>query len=315
MTALLAVRGLSCRFETRDGPLWAVRDVDLDIAPGETLGLVGESGCGKSTLARSIVGLLRPAAGSVRLAGAELLGPGGMSLAQRRQIQFVFQDPFASLNPRRTAATLIGEPLDVHRIGSREERRARVRELMRRVGLREEWGRRYPHEFSGGQRQRIGIARALALSPRLIICDEPVSALDVSIQAQVVNLLAELQRELGIAYLFISHDLALVELFAHRVAVMYRGRIVEQGDSRAVWRDPAHPFTRTLIEAIPLPDPSAPHRRFAALGPPGRVARSNGEACAYLEACRWASDACGGVPAPWRALEGDHAALCHGAPV
>jgi len=313
MTPLLAIRGLNCRFETRAGPLWAVRDVNLDIAAGETLGLVGESGCGKSTLARSIVGLVRPQAGSIRLDGESLLGSGGMSLAQRRQVQFVFQDPFSSLNPRRTAATLIGEPLDVHRIGTRDERRVRVKELMRRVGLREEWGQRYPHEFSGGQRQRIGIARALALSPRLIICDEPVSALDVSIQAQVVNLLAELQQELGIAYLFISHDIALVELFAHRVAVMYRGRIVEQGDSGAVWRDPAHPFTRTLIEAIPLPDPAAPRRSFNAGGQPGAVARTNEEACAFLESCRWAAETCGGVPVPWRNIGPDHAAFCHGA--
>ncbi len=253
MTPLLSVRDLSCRYETRDGPLWAVRDVDLDVMPGETVGLVGESGCGKSTLARCIVGLTPASGGSIRLDGEELLTRRGPSLAQRRQMQFVFQDPFASLNPRRRVEALIREPLDVHRIGTPAERTRRARELMERVGLHPDWGRRFPHEFSGGQRQRIGIARALALSPRLIICDEPVSALDVSVQAQVVNLLDALQRELGVAYLFISHDLALVEIFAQRVAVMYQGRIVEQGSSAEIWRNPSHPFTRTLIEAIPIP--------------------------------------------------------------
>ncbi len=307
MSNLLEIRGLSCRFETRDGPLWAVRDVDLDVAPGETLGLVGESGCGKSTLARAIVGLNRAVSGAIRLDGADLLAQPRMTPAQRRDVQFVFQDPFASLNPRRTAETLIREPLDVHRIGTRDERRARVAELMRLVGLRPDWAGRYPHEFSGGQRQRIGIARALALSPRLIVCDEPVSALDVSIQAQVVNLLAALQRELGVAYLFISHDLALVEMFAHRVAVMYRGQIVETGGSAEVWRNPAHPFTRMLIDAIPLPDPNIPRRPLR----PALPAVPSSGLCAFLPRCPDVLQVCRQVPPPLAAHSAGRTARCH----
>jgi len=257
MSPLLSIRDLVCSFKTARGVVRAVRGVSLDVFPGETVGLVGESGCGKTTLAKSIVGLVQPVSGSIRLDTTELVGLSRTARASlARDVQFIFQDPFSSLNPRRTAEALIREPLDVQRIGTASERTERVEWLMHRVGLRPDWKRRYPHEFSGGQRQRIGIARALALSPKLIVCDEPVSALDVSVQAQVINLLADLQREFNVAYLMITHDLALVEAFARRIAVMSLGEIVEIGTSSEVWNAPKHPFTRQLIDAIPLPDPA-----------------------------------------------------------
>ncbi len=261
MTPVLSIRNLVCNFETTRGLVQAVRDVSLDIREGETLGLVGESGCGKTTLAKSVVGLVQPVSGSIRVDGVERVGTPAGQGPLARQVQYIFQDPYSSLNPRRTAETLIRDPLDVQKVGTKAERIDRVEWLMERVGLRPEWKRRYPHEFSGGQRQRIGIARALALSPKLIVCDEPVSALDVSVQAQVINLLADLQREFNVAYLMISHDLALIETFADRVAVMYDGEIVETGKSSDVWNTPKHPFTRRLIDAIPLPDPDAVRRR------------------------------------------------------
>jgi ABC-type glutathione transport system ATPase component len=250
---LLTISDLVCSFDTSRGVVRAVRGVTLELNPGETLGLVGESGCGKTTLAKSVVGLVRPTAGSIRLNGIELVGASRAARKEiARDVQFIFQDPYSSLNPRRTAEKLIREPLDVHGVGNATERMDRVDWLMQRVGLRPDWKRRYPHEFSGGQRQRIGIARALALNPKLIVCDEPVSALDVSVQAQVINLLADLQREFSIAYLFISHDLALVEIVADRVAVMSAGEIVESAPSAEIWATPKHPYTRELIAATPV---------------------------------------------------------------
>lgn len=255
-TPVLAVRDLHCSFETTRGRVHAVKGVSLDLHPGETLALVGESGCGKTTLARCILGLQKPTSGEVLLDGDNLVGLSRREARRHRpRMQCVFQDPFASLNPRKRVEDLIREPLDVQRIGTSAERRRQVLELMERVGLRPDWGRRFPHEFSGGQRQRIGIARALSLRPAVLICDEPVSALDVSVQAQIVNLLWELQRDLGMSYLFITHDLMLVENFADRVAMMYQGMIVEEGPAQDVWRDPQHAFTRSLIDAIPIPDP------------------------------------------------------------
>ena len=256
---LLSIRAVHCSYQGSRGVVHALRGVSLDLAPGETLALVGESGCGKTTLARCILGLQRPDSGQILLNGRDLVP---LTRRQRReisaQVQCVFQDPFSSLNPRKRVSALIREPMDVQNTGTPRERDARVRELMEQVGLRPDWAARFPHEFSGGQRQRIGIARALALNPRVIVCDEPVSALDVSVQAQIINLLHALQRDLGLSYLFITHDLTLVENFADRVALMYLGEIVESGPAREVWRNPQHEFTRTLIDAIPIPDPDVP---------------------------------------------------------
>ncbi|MBM3523033.1 MAG: ATP-binding cassette domain-containing protein, partial [Alphaproteobacteria bacterium] len=241
-TALIDVSGLSKHFAVAGGVVRAVTEVSFALAPGETLGLVGESGCGKSTLGKTVMRLIEPSAGTIRIEGADVTALSRPAMRPyRRVVQMIFQDPYASLNPRKTAGQIIAEPMAVNDIGTSADRRARVAALLERVGLRPESAERYPHEFSGGQRQRIGIARALALEPKAIICDEPVSALDVSVQAQVVNLLARLQRELGLAYLFISHDLSVVAHVANRVAVMYLGRIVELAPREALWRRPLHP--------------------------------------------------------------------------
>jgi ABC-type oligopeptide transport system ATPase subunit len=258
---LLEVRGLVKHFPLARGPLAARRSgsvravdgIDLSLAPGQTLGLVGETGCGKSTAARLIVRLLEPTAGEIRFAGRDIAGLRGSALrAVRRELQMVFQDPYSSLNPRRTVGSILAEPLQIHSLEpDRAARRRRVEELMETVGLSPEHRGRYPHEFSGGQRQRIGIARALALRPRLLIADEPVSALDVSIQAQILNLLRELQHELGLALLFISHDLSVVRYMCERVAVMRGGRIVESGPAAELYRDPREDYTRELLAAVP----------------------------------------------------------------
>ena len=271
---LLEVRNLATRFPVRKGVLQrhvanvhAVDDVSFSISTGETLALVGESGCGKSTTGRSILRLLQPTSGTVTLEGRDLLGLSHDALRQRRRdMQIVFQDPYAALDPRLTAMEQVAEPLVIHGIDSGSALADRVIALIRRVGLTEEHLDRYPHEFSGGQRQRLCIARALTLSPKLIVADEPVSALDVSIQAQVVNLLIELQQELGLSYLFISHDMAVVERVSHRVAVMHMGRIVEIGPRGAVFDDPRHPYTRALLAAVPKPDPAAPRRAVPEAG-------------------------------------------------
>ncbi|MEP0276124.1 MAG: ATP-binding cassette domain-containing protein, partial [Nitratireductor sp.] len=263
-TSLLTVKGLKRHFPTA-GPLFgpkptvkAVDGVDLVVGERETLGLVGESGCGKSTLGRLIARLDDPTAGEILFEGKDIAGLDDRSLLPVRQsIQMIFQNPFASLNPRMTVGAILEEPLIIHQKGDRAKRRRRVAELLDQVGLRREHVDRYPHEFSGGQRQRIGIARALALEPKLIVCDEPVSALDVSIQAQIINLLQRLQRELGISYLFISHDLSVVEHISDRVAVMYLGRIVEEAEATEIYRRPLHPYTEALLSAHPEPDPSA----------------------------------------------------------
>jgi oligopeptide transport system ATP-binding protein len=267
---LLQVRDLKVHFGISEGFLFsrhtgtvrAVDGVTFDIKRGETVGLVGESGCGKSTTGRAIVRLNRPTAGSVKLDGQELAGLDGAALRrQRRRLQMIFQDPYSSLNPRMTIGAIVSEPLDIHGVGSARERAERVRQLLDVVGLPRQATVRYPHQFSGGQRQRVGIARALALNPDLIVADEPISALDVSIQAQILNLLACLQRDLGLTYLLIAHDLAVVRHFSNRVLVMYLGRIVESASSVEIYRRPLHPYTIALLSAVPIPDPAAEAKR------------------------------------------------------
>ena len=270
MTPLLQVRHLTREFTRHKGifgktsMVRAVDDVTFDIAQGETFGLVGESGSGKTTIGRCILRLIEPTSGEVRFKGEDVLAfPTRRMREVRREMQIVFQDPYSSLNPRMRVQEIVEEPLVIHRLGAREERRARVRELFELVGLDPSHLTRYPHEFSGGQRQRIGLARALALNPSFVIADEPVSALDVSVQAQIVNLLMDLQERLKLTYLFIAHDLRLVRHICSRVAVMYSGRIVEMGDTGAIFSAPAHPYTRALLSAIPVPSPDAPRQRIA----------------------------------------------------
>ena len=251
---LLSLTDLSAEFTTPAGRLAAVDGVSLSIEAGETLGLVGESGCGKSSLGKAIPRLVTPTGGAIAFDGEDVTEARGAALrGLRRRAQMIFQDPFASLNPRQTIGEILETPLKVHGVGPGTKRRARVRDMLARVGLPPDATARYPHEFSGGQRQRIGIARALILRPELVICDEPVSALDVSIQAQILNLLVEMKRELGLSYLFISHDLSVVRYFVDRVLVMYLGRIVEEGAGEGFWTRPAHPYTRALVAAVPDP--------------------------------------------------------------
>ena len=251
-------------FQRQVGAVRAVDGIDFFVEKGETLGLVGESGCGKSTTGRAILQLYKPTAGSVKFDGTELTTLGGEQMRKmRRRMQMIFQDPYASLNPRMTVGDIVGEPLVVHGIGTRRDRSVRIRDLLDVVGFNPSFTNRYPHEFSGGQRQRIGIARALALSPKLIVCDEPVSALDVSIQAQILNLLKDLQRDFGLTYLFIAHDLAVVRSMSDRIAVMNRGKIVELGQAEEVYSNPKDDYTKALLSAVPIPDPRAMKERKA----------------------------------------------------
>jgi len=273
--SLLEVKNLKVHFPVKHGLFSRVRDhvkavddVSFAVEPGETLGLVGESGCGKTTLGRAIVKLVNPTAGSIFFEGEDIAKLKGPALrARRRKFQMIFQDPYGSLNPRMTVGQIIGEPIDIHQLAQNDEaRQRRIVELLKAVGLDASHAQRYPHEFSGGQRQRIGIARALAVEPKLIVCDEPVSALDVSVQAQIINLLQELQEQRGIAYLFIAHDLAVVEHISKRVMVMYLGKIVETAEAKAVVGGPKHPYTQALISAVPVVDPESKRRRIVLPG-------------------------------------------------
>jgi oligopeptide/dipeptide ABC transporter ATP-binding protein len=309
---LLEARNLKVYFPVKEGTVKAVDGVSFQIDAGETLGLVGESGCGKTTLGRAIARLVEPTDGSIWLDGEDIAKLSGAELrARRRRLQIIFQDPYSSLDPRMTVGESIGEALDIHRLArNAEDRRRRIEELLESVGLDASHAERYPHEFSGGQRQRIGIARALAVEPKLIICDEPVSALDVSVQAQIINLLRDLQRQRGVAYLFVAHDLAVVEHISRRIMVMYLGKIVELGAAEAVVQRPKHPYTQALISAVPQMDSNADRPRIVLAGempspihpPPG---------CPFHVRCPIAVERCKvDVPA-WREIEPAHWAACH----
>ena len=317
--SLLEVRHLKVHFPVRrelfrrtSALVRAVDDVSFTIAPGETLGLVGESGCGKTTLGRAIVRLTAPTAGSVLFEGEDIARLNGAEMrARRRKLQIIFQDPFGSLNPRLTIEDSIGEALDIHRLAATAmERRERVALLLQSVGLDPAHAQRYPHEFSGGQRQRIGIARALAVEPRLIVCDEPVSALDVSVQAQIINLLQDLQAQRGIAYLFIAHDLAVVEHLSHRVMVMYLGRVMELADATTLIREPRHPYTRALISAVPVMDPASKRQRIILAGDvPSPLDPPSG--CPFHPRCPVAEERCRSEVPVLREVAPGHYAACH----
>jgi oligopeptide transport system ATP-binding protein len=300
-------------FRRQVGAVQAVDGVDLQVYPGETLGVVGESGCGKSTLARLLVGLEKPTGGAITVLGREMVGARGAKLkALRRDVQMIFQDPYTSLDPRMTVGDIIGEPFEIHRdVVAKNKRTDRVRELMALVGLSPEHIDRYPHQFSGGQRQRIGIARGLALNPQLLICDEPVSALDVSVQAQVINLLQDLQKQLGISLIFIAHDLSVVRHISDRVAVMYLGRIVEIGTQEKVYTNPQHPYTRALLSAVPVPDPKLRGMTGQIVlegDPPSPADPPSG--CRFRTRCWKAQDVCAEKDPALRPIEGVEVA-CH----
>ncbi len=315
--ALLEIRDLKKHYPVRSGLLGRAREhvkaidgVSLEVADGETVGLVGEFGCGKTTLGRCLVRLIEPTSGSIIFRGQDLSALSAAAMREtRRKMQIIFQDPYASLNPRMRVGEIVGEGLRIHRLAGRRERKARVVELLQRVGLRAEHYGRYPHEFSGGQRQRIGIARALAVNAKFIVADEPVSALDVSIQVQILNMMLDLQQEFRLTYLFISHDLRVVEHVSDRVAVMYLGKIVELAPAAKLHREPRHPYTRALLSAVPVPDPARRGERIVLQGdvpspinpPPG---------CSFHPRCPFAEPRCAQLE-PQLEFDGGHAVACH----
>ncbi|MDQ3131165.1 MAG: dipeptide ABC transporter ATP-binding protein [Acidobacteriota bacterium] len=309
---LVQVRHLVKHFpvENSDDVVRAVDDITFDILAGETLGLVGESGCGKSTVGRCLLRLYEPTSGDVYFENKNLVGlPNREMQALRREMQIIFQDPYASLNPRLTILSIVSEPLKIHGIGNKTERKDKVADLLKKVGLDPNYMHRYPHEFSGGQRQRLGIARALALNPKLIIADEPVSALDVSVQAQVVNLLQDLQQEFGLTYLFISHGLAVVEHISQRVAVMYLGKIVEIAEAKELYENPLHPYTKALLSAIPVPDPKHKRERIVLQGDvPTPINPPSG--CRFRTRCPFAIEECALVVPELREITKGHTAAC-----
>jgi len=317
-TPLLEVKHLKKHFPIKGGVfskiigyVYAVDDINFTLGKGETLGLVGESGCGKSTTGRTILRLIEPTEGMISFEGQDIthLDKGAMR-ALRREMQIIFQDPYASLNPRMTVGSIIGEPLEIHKIAKGSEKEERVASLLQKVGLRAEDMRKYPHEFSGGQRQRIGIARALALNPKLIVCDEPVSALDVSIQAQVINLLEDLQAEFGLSYLFIAHNLNVVEHISNRVAVMYLGQIVELASDEELYKNPQHPYTEALLSAVPIPDPTANKKRIILEGDvPSPINQPKG--CHFHTRCMYKDKICEEVEPEFKDIGGGHWVACH----
>ena len=314
MTApLLQVKDLKKYFPQKGRLLKAVDGVSFDVFPRETVGLVGESGCGKTALARAIMRLYEPSGGDILFQGKSILNYRRKEIkALRHDMQYIFQDPFASLNPRMTADEIIAEPLVIHNALTGHDRRKRVHELLELVGLRSDYGKRFPHEFSGGQRQRIGIARSLALNPRFIVCDEPIAALDVSIQAQIINLLKTLQEEMGLTYLFISHDLAMVKYLSTRVAVMYLGHLMEIAPSNALYESPLHPYTQGLLSAIPIPDPVTEKKRTRVLltgEVPSPIDPPKG--CVFCTRCPKAEKICYEKRPQLREVAPSHSVACH----
>jgi peptide/nickel transport system ATP-binding protein len=317
---LVEVRGIKKYFPVKQGVLGretgrvhAVDDVTFSVNAGETLGLVGESGCGKSTLGRTIVRLLQPSAGDVLFQGRSIgrLGPRALR-PLRREMQMVFQDPYASLNPRKRVGSIIGDPMKIHKVGDKRERRQRVQELLETVGLSPEHYNRFPHEFSGGQRQRIGVARALALRPKLVVADEPVSALDVSIQAQMINLLEELQDEFRLTYIFIAHDLGVVRHVSDRIAVMYLGKLVELSPAEELYTRPIMPYTEALLSAVPIPDPDLSEKRERIVlegDVPSPIDPPSG--CRFHPRCRYMTDVCRQIEPPLTDYGNSHLAACH----